>query len=219
LLEQLQQKEPQNAAVATERARAAFLLHGKPGEGFDRFREVARLREFSRSYLVATPAPLRHVLKFHPGLREMIQEGWPGYRHLFLTLRPAMPLRETESERLQRLLLSLQVADKLCEAEDYADQAVGIDQKTSTLRDLAELGRKLPPEQRALIQSQRERHESAFATFPRSVQRMFISKNGLKRMEHPSLGPHPIGDEGPTVFLNPSGTLMFAPDLRRYGAP
>src|SRR5262249_5041999 len=74
LLEELARREPSNAVVPLERARLAFMLNDEPTRGLAFIRDASRLREFSRSYLVAVPAALRPALNFHRGLREVVKD-------------------------------------------------------------------------------------------------------------------------------------------------
>jgi hypothetical protein len=217
LLNDVQRMEPRNAAIPLERARAAFLIKADPSEGLAWCREVARLREFSRSYLVAVPTPLRSVLKLHPRLRESIKNAWPGHSWLFGTIWHTQRVQRGQPERVELILLRLQIAERLCQAPDHADQAEGIHQKTLALNELAGLGEKLSREQRAMVMLQRQAHERAFAGFLRSTNTMLVSKHGMKRLGFPEVGPSTFGDEGPTLVITPSGTVWFAPDLRRKG--
>jgi hypothetical protein len=210
LLNAVQRKEPRNAVVPLERARAALLLNADPRQGLAWCREAARLPEFSRSYLVAAPAPLRTALKFHPVLRQQIQNAWPGYGGLIGTMLEAEHQQPELPSRVELLLLQLNMADRLCQAPDYADQAVGIGQKTLALRRLADLGDGLSPEQQALIQQRKQAHERAFAAFPQSVALMLVSPDGLKTVGYPEVGPDPVGQLAPTFLIFPDGGGGFS---------
>lgn len=141
LLAELRQHQPRNAVVPLEQARIAFLIEDKPADGLAFCREAARLTEFSRSYLVAVPASLRAVLKFHEGVRELVETGWPGYRWLFLTLTQADNAQQKLAAKAEVALLRLKLADLVSRAPDYSDQALGITYKTAVLNELSSLSR------------------------------------------------------------------------------
>lgn len=48
-------------------------------------------------------------------------------------------------------LLRLKLAKLWIQGADYSDQCLGIDATTSALKQLAKLGDRLPPEQKALL--------------------------------------------------------------------
>jgi hypothetical protein len=202
-------------------------------------RTAARLREFSRSYLVAVPAALRTALKFQPRVREIVKSGWPGYGWLFGTLsqmrmsrlelqrlaetqhRPEMPDNEitTESEipLLQVKLtganelagLGLQLAQLFCQAPDYADQLQGIDEQASALEFLATWA-KLPPDQQALVRRLRWDHERAFASYPRSRTWISLTANGLEEDGRRKPFANPFTSAGMRLEMSPRGLLLIS---------
>jgi hypothetical protein len=237
LVEQIARKEPENAVVPLERARLAFMLEDKPEEGMRFIREAARLRTFSRSYLVAVPDPLRPALKFDRGLRELVTEGWPGYRWLFGTLsemeisrlelrrlaemgkRPALPAgelaEETEIPLLQIKLagenelagLQLQLADLFCGAPDYSDQLLGINGKASAFDFLGTWG-KLPRDQQALLRRLQLEHQRTYADYPSGREFVSITPNGLEWIGPLSLLPSAFKPVAPRLTMGRRGVLL-----------
>jgi hypothetical protein len=206
LLTDLARAQPRNAVVALERARAAFLVDGKPAEGMALCREVHRLPDFSRAYLVGAPGPLRTGLKYARGLDEVLKKGWPGYQWLFTTLQDAQNVQKDAGGQLEILLLRLKIADLLCRAPDYPDQALGIHEKALALAMIAAWGDRLPPEQRVLVEAQREEHRRAFAEFPRRRTMMFLTGDGLLEGYYPRRDP--VAISGYHLILAPTGVLF-----------
>jgi hypothetical protein len=231
LLEELAQKEPGNAVVPLERARLAFMLDDEPTKGMVFLRQAARLPEFSRSYLVSVPAPLRPALKFHRGLRELVGKGWPGYSWLFNTLiemaydrkqvkahgllpqadelteETHLPLLQIKLTGEQELTgLHLRLAELFCQAPDYPDQLEGINEKANAL-DFLIKREKLLPEQQEVVRRLEMEHQRAFADYPSARSLAEITPSGLKW--HGSLGllPGPSKPELPRLLLMPNGAM------------
>jgi hypothetical protein len=225
LLEEIRRQEPGNAVVPPEQARAAFLLENKPLEGIAHLQEAERLSGFSRSYLVAVPAPLRASLKFQPQLREWTRRAWPGYVPLFSTLdemlyprdavvpgmtRAQWQLYAELATRFDLAPLYLRLADRLCQAPDYADQATGIDRKSHILGLMASLARKQErPAVRQMLLNRHEEHRRVFAWFPRTRGWLRFSPSGLDFVEYPSTSQSGFRADAPYVMLNPDSDNFF----------
>ncbi|HTE17822.1 MAG TPA: hypothetical protein VK689_05500, partial [Armatimonadota bacterium] len=205
LLEELKRLQPTNAAVPLEQARAAAMLENNPGKALTHLREATRLAGFSRSYLVAVPAPLRRALNLHPGLQEWVEEDWPGYSGLFTTLHDTQRAQQQAAGQMEARLLRLALADRLCRAPDYPDQSQGIHQKTLVLEEMAHLGEQLPAEQRALLEVRIEQHQRAYADFPAQRRGLLLTPEGLSHNTYPKLEisrtRNSRGDERLTVEL------------------
>jgi hypothetical protein len=225
LLEEIRRREPGNVVVPLEQGRAAFLMDKKPLEGMKHLQEAARLPGFSRSYLVAVPAPLRASLKFQPQLREWSRRAWPGYAPFFSTLdemtypRDAVIPGMTRAQRQLYFELAEQIdlptlyaalTDRICQAQDYGDQATGIDRKDHILGLMATIARK--QEQRAAQQrllKQQAEHRVTFAGYPRARSFMRFSPTGITFLEYPSLGKGGWNPEGAYVILSPDSDNFF----------
>jgi hypothetical protein len=220
LLEELGQREPRNAVVPLERARLAFTLDDKPAEGLAFMREAARLTEFSRSYLVAVPAVLRPTLKFHRGLRQIVEQGRPGYRVLFTTLMDIQvtrhaqgsqwkldPQQATAAER-EMPPLRLKLADRLCQAPDYLDQALGVHEKALVLSHMLESAEELPLSQRTVFLRLLEEHRRTFNDYPRSRSFLTLTMNGLGYLGVPNLDRQAEALEGPQLWISPRGAIL-----------
>jgi hypothetical protein len=185
LLEELRRLQPRNSAVAFERARAGFLIDGLPAEGLAACREAQRSIDYSRSYLVAVPSPLRNALAFNRGLSRTIEKAWPGFDWLFVTLQDALRAEPQPEARMELLLLRLRLASNLCGAPDYGDRARGIDAKTRALNDLMALGDRLSPEETLAVRLQMDEHGRSFAQFPRRRSRLVLTAKGLHESHYP----------------------------------
>jgi hypothetical protein len=186
VLRDLKRREPQNAALVLEEARAAFLLDNKPTEGLALCRQAARLARFSRSLVPGVPAALRPALRYHEGVRTWMRDAWPGYGWLFVTLQDMELAQNNLAAKAELQLLRLQLADRLCQATDYPDQAEGMGQKASALSALAAQGDRLPPEQRALIEKLRQDHLERSATFPTRVASLTLQEGSMEVRQVPS---------------------------------
>jgi hypothetical protein len=197
LLDELARREPRNAFVPFERARAAFLVEEQPEAAMEQVRRAAQLPEFSRSYLAAVPAPLRPALKFQRTLRERIQEGWPGYAWLFDHLYQAPRGEPDPAVELPKRLLRLELAARLCRAPDYADQAYGIDRRARELRGLLALGDQLPPDLAKQAQRWQAEQNRLYADYPRSRKSMMLTSQGFQSSEFPTRGGARFEYHGP----------------------
>ncbi|HEU4753044.1 MAG TPA: hypothetical protein VFU47_08040 [Armatimonadota bacterium] len=215
LLDQLAEREPKNAVVELERARAALLLDDDPTAAVGHIRAAARLPEFSRSCLVAVPSALRDSLKPYVAFRTALKELWPSYEWLFITLRDAQANQKDAAAKMELRLARLKVADKLCAAPDASDQADGVHQKTLALTELLDPSLGLPVEQTALVSVQLEEHKRAFAGFPRKRDFAVLSTSGLGFSEYPQLDDRPGGAEGPQLWSGGVGGFVMLPDVRQ----
>ena len=110
------------------------------------------------------------------------------------------------------LRLRLSIAERLCTAPDYADQAVGLDVKTRTLRDLALMGELLPVDERRRLQAAWDAHRHRSERFPRSQRSWSLTKDGLASTDFPDLG-ETLGINGRSgyvlTFTSEWATLEF----------
>jgi hypothetical protein len=224
LLEEIRKREPGNAVVPLEEARATLRLEGKPLQAIRTLQEATRYPVFSRSYLVAPPAVLRPTLKFQSELREWIGQAWPGYHWLFGTLmlmqhpRGSPGLMRAEQQLYERLGeqvdlpgLEVRLAERLCQAPDYADQAAGIQETLSKLGFLVAVARqeKRPPEEQATLKGRLAEQQRAFAAFPRQRSMLWLSAQGLDFLESPTAGRAQPQDSWPRLCIGEPGYFMF----------
>src|SRR5262249_54056756 len=114
--------------------------------------------------------------------------------------------RKEAEQQSELRWLTLKLADRLCQAPDYADQATGIDRKSSALGDLLALKPPLAPEPQALLRIQQEEHTHAFASYPRTRSMLLLNVNGLDLFDFPQLGLQPKNARGgPVVFMESWG--------------
>jgi hypothetical protein len=110
-------------------------------------------------------------------------------------------------------LLRLGLADRLCSAPDYGDQAHAINEKSSALSELADLGEKglLPPEQAAMVKLQQQEHRQRFASFPCTLSTISISTKGLVFVRYPEfVAVHEMGPPGtPRLIVSAFGSAGF----------
>ncbi len=207
LLDDLARREPRNAVVALERARAALLLDGKLPEGLTQCRAATRQTEFARVFPVAAPAPLQRALSRLLGRKGMTRDLWPGYAWLFSSLSELQGEQGEASQRMEFRRLRLSLAERLCKSSDYYDQAVGIDEKTRVLAELLALGDQLPAGQRVQLQAELQQHRKEFAAFPRSVSILTLTTDGFKLNEFPRLNTGRM--RGYMLDMLPSGFAGF----------
>lgn len=215
LLESLSKRQPRNSAVLLERTREAFLVDGRPAAALSHCRDAVRLAEFSRSYFVSVPPPLRPALSNHPALQALVKKAWPGYEYLFVTLLDMQAAQADDPSRMEFRLLRLRIAERLCEATDYADRATGVHQKTLVLRELLELGDRLPAEQRAALQRELREHAHRFSGLPRTPGPLVISESGMAFRSYPDIGAQPDTGDGPHLFLSPGKGSVLAAFMKR----
>lgn len=209
LLEDLARREPRNAVVPLERARTALRLEEDLPRAVAHCRDAARLADFRRSYLVSVPEPLRPALKFHRGVRELVKRGWPDYSGLFTALREVQTAAPTREVRHEFRMLRLHLADRLCGADDYPDQAFGIHQKAGVLDELSSGREPLPPEQRLRVEVLRRGHERAYASFPRQHDWIELRGEGIEFRSFPALGSSGSQKKGPQMSISANGTLVM----------
>jgi hypothetical protein len=222
LLAELEELEPQNAAVLLERARAGYLLEGSGGT--QHLYAAAGKKTFSRSYLTGVPTALRMCLRQQRELRDT-EQRWPGYSAaVFQTLeeiqRPStirndqlellpQPQRDIQI-RLTQLRLSL--AELLLEAPDYGDQVLGVHEKARALRDLARFREFLSREEQARVAAAAEVHAARFAGLPRHSASFALTENGLQlASSYPELQPPTanLPRHGPRVIVHSSGLVLL----------
>jgi hypothetical protein len=206
LLTDLSAHEPKNAVVPFERARAAALLDQKPDEALRLLREGARMPRFSRSYLVAVPAPLRRTLSGYPPVRAWVEKGWPGYQWLYATLDDTLNAQTTEAGRMEVRQLRLAIAEHLSQAEDYPDQALGIHRTTLCLLELLKLA-DLAPEQRARFEARLAQHFRVSATFPGDRRTLTLTGQGMTFDDYPKRNGVEPRMGFPTLF--PNGSIVW----------
>src|SRR5262249_49191776 len=160
----------------------------------------------------AVPSPLRPTLRFQRSLRQWIDRAWPGYGWLFSTFNHMQTAQREAGTQMEVTLLRLGLAERLCQAQDYDDQASGINDKSSALSELAYLAdkQKLSPEQRTIVKQRQQEHRRTFADFPRSRGALFLTTKGLAFVEYPGLDDQDAGAAGPMLLISGLGGWGFS---------
>ncbi len=209
LLQGLARREPRNAEVPLERARVALRLENNLPQAVAYCREAGRLADFRRSYLVSVPESLRPALKFHRGVRDLVKRGWPDYSGLFTSLREVQTAAPNPEARLELRMLRLHLAERLCGADDYPDQAFGIHEKAGVLDELGNGREPLSPEQRLRVEVLKREHERAYATFPRQHTRIELSGEGVEYRSVPALTTSSGRKSGARMSISANGMLSM----------
>lgn len=206
ILELGRRGDANNAVFGIEDARAAMLLDDRPADGLAFCRRASRLKGASRSYLVAVPSVLRRFVSAEPAVREWVKAAWPGYQGLFVTLSEAQAAQKDRASVAEMRLLRLNLAEQLCRAPDYADQALGVHEKSKALSDLAAMGAQLPEDQRALLELIQQQHAREFQSFPSVRNSLILSaEGGIGFLQYPMIGQTPGPGSGITLAILPSG--------------
>jgi hypothetical protein len=114
------------------------------------------------------------------------------------------------ADRFDLAPLYLRLADRLCQAPDYSDQATGIDRKSHILSLMASLARKQEePAVNQMLLNLFEAHRRAFHWFPRTRGWLRFSPNGLDFVEYPSTSQSAFRADGPYIMLSPDSDNFF----------
>jgi hypothetical protein len=216
MLGDLDRRQPRNAAVALERARAGMVLDGK-ADPLAQHREAARRTAFARSFFVGIPATLRATLRLHRGLSAACKNTWPGYDRVLQPLLDAQLRGRDTAVRAEAVLRRLGLAERLCAAQDYADVACGIDLKTRALTALLGMKDALSPEQRAVLEARLAEHGRTLAGFPGERLMLAVNPDGVHSQRYPAAGRQSFSNNrSPSTLVFSSGIVMTSlrPDQR-----
>ncbi|MGV3720589.1 MAG: hypothetical protein ACO1SX_06725 [Actinomycetota bacterium] len=219
LLDRAERGNARDASPSLEKARPATAQHADPIALVGALRQAIQFPRVNRSYFVGVPPPLAREVRASSTFAAVSGGDFAGYEGIFTALQAAHgppPPRGAVDERIEIRLLRLRVANLLCSAVDWSDQAEGVHQKTLVLRELLEYGRQLSDEQRAALMREQEEHARLFVGRSAGPARLMLSGDGAVLVTYPNTGPQSaVTGEGPRAMLSSDGSLAIFGLYRR----